>query len=180
MACGRLASADELLRVTALPDAGLVLDGRRRLGGRGAHVCASRECIERAVAGRSFDRALRERPAYPAPAALVEMARAVFERRIETLLQSARGARALVSGAEPVAGALARGTVRCLLVAADAANLARLLARAERAGVPAGVALDKRRIGGLLGRPDTGVVGITDGGLARALGRGMAGLRGLR
>ncbi|HUT79283.1 MAG TPA: DUF448 domain-containing protein, partial [Polyangia bacterium] len=169
VACGRQAPADELLRVTALPDEGLVLDWRRRLGGRGAHICASRNCIERAVAGRSFDRVLRARPVYPTPAALVEMARAVFERRIETLLQSARGAGALVSGADPVTGALVRGTVRCLVVAADAANSARLLARAERDGVPAGMALDKERIGGLLGRPDTGVVGITDEGLARAL-----------
>jgi predicted RNA-binding protein YlxR (DUF448 family) len=179
-ACGRLAPAAELLRVTAPPDEGLVLDWQRRLGGRGAHVCASRACIERAVTGRCFDRVLRARPAYPAPAALVEMARAAFERRIGTLLQSARGARALVSGADPVAGALVRGKVRCLLVATDAANASRLLARAEREGIPVGVVFDKARIGGLLGRPDTGVVGITDEGLARALRRGLAGLQGLQ
>jgi predicted RNA-binding protein YlxR (DUF448 family) len=180
VACGRVAPAEELLRVTALPREGLVLDWQRRLGGRGAHVCPSRECIEHAVARRSFDRALHARPAYPAAAALLEAARVAFERRIETLLRSARGARFLVVGTDAVAAAMGRGVLRCLLAAEDSSSAGRLVAGAERAGIPAGVAFDKARIGGLLGRPDTGVVGITDRGLARALCRGMAGLEGLR
>lgn len=180
VACGRLAPAAELMRVTALPEGGLVLDWRRRLGGRGAWVCAERGCIERAVRERRFDRVLRARPDYPAAADLVAAAREACERRIDTLLQSARGAGALLAGTDAVAGGLARGVVRFLLLAEDAAAGPAMLDRAGRAWVPAAAGFDKRRLGELLRRPDTGVIGITDAGLARALGNGMAGLERLR
>jgi len=177
--CGQRRPVDELLRMTALPGGEIVLDWRRRLGGRGAHVCAARECIERAVGGRRFDRPLRVRAEYPAAGELIAAARTAFERRIETLLRSARGAGALVAGTDAVLAALARGLVHRVLVAGDAAGARRLAEKAGAAGVPGDEVFDKRRIGDLLGRPDTGVIGIGDQGLARALGLALTGLRGL-
>jgi len=66
-----------------------------------------------------------------------------------------------------------------LVVAGDAAGARRLAEKAGAAGVPGDEVFDKRRIGDLLGRPDTGVIGIGDQGLARALGLALTGLRGL-
>ncbi len=58
--CRRRRPKHELLRVARTPQ-GVLLDPRARLGGRGAHVCPSADCVERATAanGRAIRRALR-------------------------------------------------------------------------------------------------------------------------
>lgn len=179
VSCGTRATVTDLLRVTALPEGELVLDWRRRLGGRGAHVCAVRGCIERAVSRRAFDRPLRVRARYPEAGELIDAARTAYGRRLETLLRSALGAGVLVSGTDAVLEALNRGSLRCLAVARDAAGASRMRNRAATAGIPCEVVLDKKGIGALLDRPDTGVFGITDPGSASAFRRILTGLEGL-
>lgn len=57
--CRRRASAAELLRVVAGPDASLAPDPRRRLPGRGAWVHPVLDCVDLAERRRAFARALR-------------------------------------------------------------------------------------------------------------------------
>jgi len=58
--CGVKRPQRELLRVALEPDrAGLALDVRRRLPGRGAYLCRDRRCWQPGTARRGLDRALR-------------------------------------------------------------------------------------------------------------------------
>lgn len=57
--CRLRASAAELLRVVAGPDATVVPDPRRRLPGRGAWLHPVLECVDLAERRRAFARALR-------------------------------------------------------------------------------------------------------------------------
>lgn len=62
MACGRRAPKPELARFVAAQEDDtrrLVRDDRARRPGRGAYVCRRRECFDRAVARRGFQRATR-------------------------------------------------------------------------------------------------------------------------
>ena len=58
VACRERRPVDELVRLVALSDR-VVPDLRRVLTGRGAHLCPSRGCLDRAVKRKSFKRALR-------------------------------------------------------------------------------------------------------------------------
>ncbi|WP_344008235.1 YlxR family protein [Nocardioides lentus] len=66
MGCRGRAAADELLRVTAGPDAhgrpAVVPDPGRRAPGRGAHVHPDPACLDLAVRRKAFPRALRVPP----------------------------------------------------------------------------------------------------------------------
>ena len=174
VACRAVAPVSELLRLTVSPDGELVLDSRRRLGGRGAHVCRDRACIERAVARRAFDRALRAQPGYPPAKRLLRDVCGAFVRRAETLLAEANGGRHLRVGASAVEEALRRGRVACVLFAADAARAARFREAGERCDAPTIEVADKTALGRLVGRGPTGVVAVTEPGLARAIGDALA------
>jgi len=169
VACRRKDDARKLLRVVRAPDGSLVIDWRRNLGGRGAHVCAARACIESAIRKRSFDRALKARLRYPQPQALIDLLRQAMTRQIETLVGSAARSGKLCAGTDAVRRALAGGEASCVLLAGDAASRERLAAAAEAAGVAHRALTDKIELGALVGRGETGVLAITDRGLAAAI-----------
>jgi predicted RNA-binding protein YlxR (DUF448 family) len=58
----------ELLRVVRTPDGRVVPDETGRLAGRGAYVCRSLDCIDRAIAKGALGRALKT----PTPTGLRE------------------------------------------------------------------------------------------------------------
>ena len=64
-----------LIRVVRSPDGSVVVDERGKLPGRGAYLCARRECLERARKSGALARALRT--------AVPESCYAELERRIE-------------------------------------------------------------------------------------------------
>lgn len=49
----------ELLRVLRMEDGSVVLDTTGRKNGRGAYLCYSEECFEKAVKSKSLERALK-------------------------------------------------------------------------------------------------------------------------
>ncbi|MBV9851710.1 MAG: YlxR family protein [Armatimonadetes bacterium] len=66
--CRQTSAKKTLLRVIRRPEktgGGVAVDPTGRAGGRGAYVCASPECIEKAVRQRRFERSLNV-PSVPA------------------------------------------------------------------------------------------------------------------
>ncbi len=59
IACGKKTSVSALLRVALSESGDLLPDPRRRLPGRGAHVCLSELCLTIAIEKRLFNRAFR-------------------------------------------------------------------------------------------------------------------------
>ena len=56
--CGEKKEKKELLRVLRTPEGTVVLDAAGRRNGRGAYLCRSAACLEKAVKRRSLARAL--------------------------------------------------------------------------------------------------------------------------
>ena len=56
--CGTRRSQAELIRLGVGPEGGVVVDGRRRLPGRGAYLCGA-GCLAAAVKRKAFGRAFR-------------------------------------------------------------------------------------------------------------------------
>ncbi len=57
--CGEESPKRELLRVVRTPEGTVCYDPTGKANGRGAYVCARRECIEAAKKRKSFARALK-------------------------------------------------------------------------------------------------------------------------
>jgi predicted RNA-binding protein YlxR (DUF448 family) len=58
--CGEMKPKKELLRVVRTPDGVIEFDASPsgKKSGRGAYLCPSRECLEKAVKGKKLERAL--------------------------------------------------------------------------------------------------------------------------
>ena len=58
LGCREMKPKRELIRVVRAPDGGISLDFRGKKPGRGAYVCPCKECVEKAIANKSLERAL--------------------------------------------------------------------------------------------------------------------------
>ncbi len=97
-------SADELIRFVASPDGRVVPDLKRQLPGRGCWVKAERALVEKAVARKLFSRALKaDVIAEPALADDVER---LLKAQLAGMMNLARKAGQLVSGAAKVENAV--------------------------------------------------------------------------
>jgi hypothetical protein len=159
--------------VIRAPAGELVLDWRRNLGGRGAHVCPTRSCIEIAVRRRGFDRSLRSRARYPRVDELIDTAIEASRRQIETLVRSAASDRSLLVGADAGHRALGNGEVSYLVVAVDSAAREKLVRQANTVGVPCKIYSRKSELGAMTGRRETGALGLRNDGLGTALGEAI-------
>ena len=57
--CREMTSKTEMIRVLRTPENEIVLDATGRKNGRGAYVCLSQECLEKAVKTRGLERSLK-------------------------------------------------------------------------------------------------------------------------
>ena len=57
--CREMKSKKEMIRVLKTPENEMVLDATGRKNGRGAYVCLSQECLEKAVKSRGLERSLK-------------------------------------------------------------------------------------------------------------------------
>ena len=57
--CSDMKSKKEMIRVLKTPENEIVLDATGRKNGRGAYVCLSQECLEKAVKSRGLERSLK-------------------------------------------------------------------------------------------------------------------------
>lgn len=55
--CGEMFTKRELVRVVRSPEGDVSLDLTGRKNGRGAYICKSKECFNKAVKARRFERA---------------------------------------------------------------------------------------------------------------------------
>ena len=58
VACRQMRPKKELVRIVRTPEGDVRLDTTGRANGRGAYLCASTECLNRAVKTRALERAL--------------------------------------------------------------------------------------------------------------------------
>ncbi len=138
LGCGLSAPPGDLIRLSA-PAGTPQVDIRRLAGGRGAHVCYSRKCLEEAFKKRRLSRALKvshvDATAGDITAAVVHQ----LNRLLACELERAARMGALIVKQERVRMALDAGSVRLLLTASDDRGDADGLARAlwRRCRVPA-------------------------------------------
>lgn len=168
--CQESADPEELVRFVLGPSGELapVLSGAA--SGRGAWVHARRPCLEQA-ARRGFKKAFKCELESDARALAASIAVAA-ERRVRSLISAALGAKALAVGSQATLEALSEGRASLLIVASDAESSAR--SREVVAAIAAGRACawgTKAELGKATRRDATGIVAVTDPGLARALAR---------
>lgn len=57
--CREMKSKKELLRVLLTPEGEITLDATGRKNGRGAYLCRSRDCLEKAIKNHGLERSLK-------------------------------------------------------------------------------------------------------------------------
>lgn len=57
LGCREMKPKKELLRVVRSPEGGISLDFRGKAPGRGAYVCPSKECLQKAIKSHALERA---------------------------------------------------------------------------------------------------------------------------
>ena len=170
--CRQSDGRDALLRFVLMGDPpGLAPDIRRRAPGRGVSVHPRYSCLSTAVKAGAFKRAFK-RELQTSASELAKHARGQYSRRVDGLLQAGLRSRNIAVGTDAVRDVMAKGDVKLLIVADDAAGRRNeLVAQAERLNGRCIVYGYKNHLGALLGRPEVGVVAIRDGRLAEEIRR---------
>ena len=75
--CGEMKSKREMIRVLKTVDDEFVLDTTGKKNGRGAYLCFSKECFDRAVKGKGLERSFKQ----PIPKEVYEK----LEKEMESL-----------------------------------------------------------------------------------------------
>ena len=57
--CAQMKSKKELIRVIKTPEEQILLDATGRQNGRGAYICASMECLQKAQKTKGLERSLK-------------------------------------------------------------------------------------------------------------------------
>lgn len=60
IACRNMRDKQELCRVVRTPSGEVVLDHSGRMAGRGAYLCRSAACLQKALKSRALERALKQ------------------------------------------------------------------------------------------------------------------------
>ena len=58
--CQEMKPKRELIRVVRTPEESVEIDHTGKRSGRGAYICASIECLEKAIKGKRLERALKQ------------------------------------------------------------------------------------------------------------------------
>ena len=168
--CAKRDFADDLVRVVLDPSDGtLAVDLADSRFGRGAHVHASKECVQKALRG-GFAKVFKCKVEGTVEA-LGEQLVIAADRRIEGLLAGAKRGKLAISGSDVVRAAYREGTAALVLVACDAAAAAKLPEVQE--AVSQGKAIgwgNKQRLGAIFGRDEVAVCAVLHEGVAKAIG----------
>ena len=57
--CGMMKEKKQLIRVVRTPEGDMCLDRSGRVNGRGAYICPSHECLEKAVKNKGLNRSFK-------------------------------------------------------------------------------------------------------------------------
>ena len=58
--CGEMKNKKEMIRVLKTPEVYFVLDASGKKNGRGAYLCPSGECLERAIKSKGLERSFKQ------------------------------------------------------------------------------------------------------------------------
>jgi predicted RNA-binding protein YlxR (DUF448 family) len=81
IACREVKSKRELVRVVRTPAGNIELDSTGKKNGRGAYLCPTRDCWEKALTGKQLERTLRS--------TLSEQDREVLKTSVNTIFKGA-------------------------------------------------------------------------------------------
>lgn len=168
--CGAKDAPSALVRlVFADPEVVVDASGKasRDFGGRGAHVHPRKVCVQMACKN-GLSRAFKATVKANADDLAKEIASA-FDRRIEGLITSARGAQALVVGSDKGLTALRNGAPLAI-IACDAGSIAQK--DEVLAAISEGRAIawrDKNGLGAIVDRQDVAMFVVENSGIARAI-----------
>lgn len=167
--CREVREQGELIRFVRAPDGTLLVDYRHKLPGRGAYTCLNRQCLERAVSRRQFERALHG-PCQPVTVAQLNRALCeAMKQRLAGLIGMARKSSQLLSGGNQVLDALDRPRELAVVILADdvsAGVAGKLTGKASGGRVPCLRFATKADLGQLLGRGERSVAALLKGPLA--------------
>jgi predicted RNA-binding protein YlxR (DUF448 family) len=168
--CAKRDTADDLVRVVLDPaDGTLAVDLADSRFGRGAHVHASKECMQKALRG-GFAKVFKSK-VEGSVESLGEQISVAADRRIEGLLAGARRGKLAIAGADVVREAYRDGSAALVLVASDAAAAAKLPEVQDAIGQGKAIAWsNKQRLGAIFGRDETAVCAVLHEGVAKAIG----------
>ncbi len=169
--CRQKHSVEHLLRLVLSPDGDLVMDWKRNLPGRGAHLCPNTRCVTDAISKKRLDRVFNTQVKYPTPTEFLNGARTSIYKRVTTLLGSSNGARFLAIGKDATMNAVTTGKARCVIGTGDSSSSASVMGAARERGIDVKKLGTKELMGSMLNRRPTGVLAICDRGLADALCR---------
>jgi predicted RNA-binding protein YlxR (DUF448 family)/ribosomal protein L7Ae-like RNA K-turn-binding protein len=167
--CAKRDSADDLLRIV-LGEAGeLAVDLADSRFGRGSHVHASKECMQKALRG-GFAKVFKTKVEGTVEA-LGEQIVIAADRRIEGLLAGARRGKLAIAGADVVREAYREGNAALVIVACDAAAATKHPEIQEAVAEGKAIAWsNKQRLGAIFGRDETAVCAVLHEGVAKAIG----------
>ena len=167
--CAKRDAADDLVRVVLGDDGALAVDLADSRFGRGAHVHASIECVQKAFRG-GFAKVFKCK-VEGAVESLGEQLLSAADRRIEGLLAGARRGKLAIAGSDVVRAAYREGTAALVLVASDAAAAAKLPEVQDAVGQGKAIVFsNKQRLGAIFGRDEVAVCAVLHEGVAKAIG----------
>jgi predicted RNA-binding protein YlxR (DUF448 family)/ribosomal protein L7Ae-like RNA K-turn-binding protein len=173
--CAKRDSADDLVRVVLGPSSReeqggtLAVDLADSRFGRGAHVHASKECVQKALRG-GFAKVFKCK-VEGSVESFGEQITIAADRRIDGLLTGARRGKHAISGADVVRAAYRDGSAVLVVVASDAAAAAKLPEVQEAISQGKAIAWsNKQRLGAIFGRDEIAVCAVLHEGVAKAIG----------
>ncbi len=170
--CAKRDDADDLLRVVLGEKGMLAVDLADSRFGRGAHVHASKECMQRALRG-GFAKVFKtgQLRIEGTVESIGEQIIVSADRRIEGLLAGARRGKLAIAGADSVREAYRDGNAALVIVACDAAAATKHSEIQEAVAEGKAIAWsNKQRLGAIFGRDETAVCAVLHEGVARAIG----------
>ena len=57
--CGELKNKKDMIRVIKTPEENIIIDATGKKNGRGAYICKSTECLQKAAKSRGLERSLK-------------------------------------------------------------------------------------------------------------------------
>lgn len=173
VACRESFAQTQLLRLVCAPQGEqLHLDYLQKLPGRGAYVCATSNCIERAIKRGGFQRAFKKKVSIEVATLHAEAYKAAL-RQIRSLLSLAKRANFIAAGHSQVVHALQKGEGHLILLAHDASpNIRhRMETWSQRLELPLHTVLTKKELGPAVGCPESALILIMDQGFAAKIER---------
>lgn len=164
VACRRRAHPSRLIRFAAGPKSMLIVDVYRRMPGRGAHACASPDCIRIGLEKGAFSRTLKEPVKGDAKELALQAAELLDEKALQRLGIGRRNG-ATHYGMDDVLRTIRAQQAAVVVVASDASPRTRddVTAPAQLQGVPVLTGASMERLGRVLGRGEVAVVAVQGG-----------------